>query len=266
MGSVMKKLLLTGVAFALVTAGPAMAADLAAPVYRGPVAVYSWTGCYVGGNIGGGSAKQNANEATLLSATVFTAPANVTYTTSGLIGGAHAGCNVEGTYGVARGWVFGIEGDWTATKLSSTQIAPNLFPNGTPIGFGSVTFTENTKWLASIRGRAGFAVVPNLLVYATAGVVWNLTDYTGLHTYAPCPTCSASAFDSRNFGWVAGGGLEWAIGNSNWIARAEGLYYKVSGASPYGTEAAIAQTTTTWYWNDLGIVVGRVGLSYKFGY
>ena len=135
----MKKLLLTSVALTLLATRPGMAADMSVPVYRGPVAVYSWTGCYVGGNIGGGSAKQNANEATLLSATVFTAQANVTYTTSGLIGGAHAGCNVEGTYGVARGWVFGIEGDWTATKLSSTQIAPNLFPNGTPIGFGSVT-------------------------------------------------------------------------------------------------------------------------------
>jgi outer membrane immunogenic protein len=266
MESVMKKLLLTGVAFALVTAGPAMAADLAAPVYRAPVAVYSWTGCYIGGNIGGASARQNANEATLLAATVLTAPGSVTYSTSGVIGGAHAGCNVEGTYGVARGWVFGIEGDWSATKLSATQNAPNLFPNGTPIGFGSITFMETTKSLASIRGRAGVAVVPNVLLYATMGVVWNHTDYTGLHTYAPCPICSAAAFNSNNFGWVAGGGLEWAIGNSNWIARAEGLYYKVSGASPYGTEAAIAQTTTTWYWNDLGIVVGRVGLSYKFGY
>jgi outer membrane immunogenic protein len=146
------------------------------------VAVYSWTGCYIGGNIGEASARQNANEATLLAATVLTAPGSVTYSTSGVIGGAHAGCNVEGTYGVARGWVFGIEGDWSATKLSATQTAPNLFPNGTPIGFGSITFMENTKSLASIRGRAGMAVVPNVLLYATMGFVWNHTDYTGLHT------------------------------------------------------------------------------------
>jgi opacity protein-like surface antigen len=77
---------------------------------------------------------------------------------------------VEGTYGVARGWVFGIEGDWSATKLSATQNAPNLFPNGTPIGFGSITFMETTKSLASIRARAGVAVVPNVLLYATMGV------------------------------------------------------------------------------------------------
>src|SRR5271166_3504993 len=53
----MKKLLLTGVAFAALIAGPAMAADLGAPVYRRPVvavAVYNWTGFYIGGNVGGG--------------------------------------------------------------------------------------------------------------------------------------------------------------------------------------------------------------------
>jgi len=41
-----------------------------------------------------------------------------------------------------------------------------------------------------------------------------------------------------------------------------GLY---RGASPYGTELAIAQTTTTWDGDNLSILEGRVGLSYKFG-
>ena len=261
MGRVMKKLLLTGVALSALTAAPAIAADMTVPVYRQPVPVYSWTGCYIGGNVGGASARQNAHEQTLLASPVFASPADISYTTSGVIGGVHLGCNVEGTYGVARGWVMGIEADWSATTLNATQIAPNLFPIG-----GRVTFMEDTKSLTSIRFRTGVAVVPNVLLYGTVGVVWNHTEYNGLHASAPCPTCSAAGFNSNNFGWVAGGGLEWAIGNSNWIARAEGLYYNVSGASPYGTDASLAQTTTAWYWNNLGVVEGRVGLSYKFGY
>jgi outer membrane immunogenic protein len=52
----MRKLLLAGIAFAAVV-GPATAADLARPVYRRPVVVahpvYTWTGFYVGGNVGG---------------------------------------------------------------------------------------------------------------------------------------------------------------------------------------------------------------------
>jgi len=53
----MRKLLLSGIAFAALIAGPATAADLARPVYRRPVVVvapvYTSTGFYVGGNVGG---------------------------------------------------------------------------------------------------------------------------------------------------------------------------------------------------------------------
>src|SRR6476661_3939964 len=52
----MKKLLLGAVAFTALVAGSAMAADQAPRVYRRPVVVaapvYSWTGFYIGGNIG----------------------------------------------------------------------------------------------------------------------------------------------------------------------------------------------------------------------
>ncbi len=54
----MKKFLLAGVALSAFIAGPAMAADLPVrgPVYKGPppvVTYFSWTGCYVGGHVGG---------------------------------------------------------------------------------------------------------------------------------------------------------------------------------------------------------------------
>ena len=52
-----KKSLLIGVAFSALIAAPAIAADLSRPVYRPPppvvVPVWSWTGCYFGGHIGG---------------------------------------------------------------------------------------------------------------------------------------------------------------------------------------------------------------------
>src|SRR5215471_18802464 len=56
-GSSMKKIVLATLALAALTAAPAMAADLAvkAPMYKAPppIPVFSWTGCYIGGNIGG---------------------------------------------------------------------------------------------------------------------------------------------------------------------------------------------------------------------
>jgi len=260
----MKKISLAGVALAVMIVGPVTAADLGvAPLYRAPAAVYSWTGCYVGGNVGEGWSRQNANE-TAIDPTIGFNSGSASAKTSGVIGGVHAGCNVEGTYGVARGVVIGLESDWSATKLSDTQIAANTLA-GVPVGVGSVTFSENTKWLVSIRGRAGVAVLPNVLLYGTVGVAWNHTDYSGLHIFTACPNCSAVNYGSRNFGWVAGGGIEWAMGNSNWIARAEALYYDISGASPRGLQLASGNVSTTWYWNDLQVIEARVGLSYKFG-
>ena len=189
-------------------AAQAPAANLPVPTYTAPLAIYSWTGCYIGGTIGEASARQNANEHTLPPAFVVAGPGSISYSNSGLIGGAHAGCNVEGTYGLARNWIFGIEADWSGTKLGGTQLAPNVTPGGAPIGSGSI---------------------------------------------------------ASKFGWVAGGGVEWAPWDSNWLLRAEALYYKISGDSPYGIETSTGNTTTSWYWNDLAVIDTRVGLSYKFG-
>src|SRR5262245_2537773 len=69
-GGIMKKLLLSGVAFVGLAAAPALAADLStAPLYRAPppVPVFTWTGCYIGGSVGGGYA-WNTNTNTVSSA------------------------------------------------------------------------------------------------------------------------------------------------------------------------------------------------------
>src|SRR3974377_493070 len=107
----MKKLFVVGVAFTALIAGRATAADLRVPVRGVPVAGYSWTGCYVGGNIGADGGRQNAQQCARPLGAFNVGPSSIPADSSEAIGGVHAGCNVEGTYGVARGWVFGIEGD-----------------------------------------------------------------------------------------------------------------------------------------------------------
>ena len=62
----MKKLLLATVALTVLSiAAPALAADMA-PAYTkappmAPIAVYNWTGFYIGGHIGGGWADQGSD-------------------------------------------------------------------------------------------------------------------------------------------------------------------------------------------------------------
>jgi opacity protein-like surface antigen len=84
----MKKSLLAGVSLgALVLASGAQAADLAArPVYKAPAAapVWSWTGFYVGANVGG---------ATNIFSTYLFPNTSFNSSQSGVIGGLEAGYN-----------------------------------------------------------------------------------------------------------------------------------------------------------------------------
>ena len=56
----MRNLLLSGIALGVLVT-PVMAADLA-PSFKAPIPVYTWTGCYVGADIGGGWANQASQQ------------------------------------------------------------------------------------------------------------------------------------------------------------------------------------------------------------
>src|SRR5437764_734101 len=110
MGVVMKKILLAG--FTLIApfaAHCAQAADAALPAYKvpPPAIVYTWTGCYLGVNGGGG---RSTNDWGPLFVAGGGAPvALATVRANGFFGGAQVGCDYQ-----AGGWVFGLEGqfDW----------------------------------------------------------------------------------------------------------------------------------------------------------
>src|SRR5262249_14795097 len=146
---------------------------LGGPAYRAPVVyapVASWTGFYVGGDIGG--AWQNSQ--TFLfsdpgnAALNSCAQCNLPYQTeqlsaggkSGLLGGFHVGYDYQG----GAAFVLGAEWDfmWTS-RLNQSADAP-LFSDATsftssaivPVVNSSLHFETQTKWLTSLRGRAGY--------------------------------------------------------------------------------------------------------------
>jgi outer membrane immunogenic protein len=222
------------VGLALLASGPAMSADL--PVKAPPpVAVYDWTGFYVGGNIGGAWSKGDVGPNTGAPFpgfnTVLTAPILIFVPAqigsfpatggwgSGVIGGVQAGYNVQ------KGrFVFGVEGDIDGTSLrakSSTSVT-----RGPPlllIGPQTVTanYSADTDWIATFRGRIGFTSTAQTLLYATGGLaaadVRLNTAYTtvlgpGLLAEGTNLTASDRA---RMTGWTAGVGGEWMF-NRNW--------------------------------------------------
>lgn len=157
-------------ALALLAAAPAAnAADIyngdgglkdAGPVdYAPPI---TWTGFYLGANLGG--VWDDSDDVEI-------------FDDAALIAGAHLGYNWQGP----RNFIIGLEGD--------------------------VGFLDDVEYLATIRGRLGYAFGPTL-VYGTGGAAF-------------------IGFDDDDFdatGWVAGLGIEHKL-RENVSFGVEGLYY-----------------------------------------
>src|SRR4051812_32904022 len=130
----MKKLLLTGVAFAALIPGSAMAADLGAPIYRRPaaipVAVSSWTGFYAGFNGGYGWSKSSTTATPFQNfpGLVVIPAFAVSQDLNGPVFGGQVGYN----YQIAN-WVVGVEGDfdWAGINNASASLAISPGSGGT---------------------------------------------------------------------------------------------------------------------------------------
>jgi outer membrane immunogenic protein len=248
----MKKLLL-GSALSLCMVAGASAADMYAKAPAPPV--WGWTGFYVGADIGGAWDRQDW--ATLPSAAANQFPLSGTLSGSSVIGGVYAGYN----FSVAPNLVVGVEGDFSWTHLDDSATGPNMTAAGGLVPTGSVNLSRNLNWLASARGRAGFTVTPNALVYVTGGAAWGGTSYSASDIFQNgCPNncVIVSPFSSTASGYVVGGGLEWAF-NRNWLLRGEYLYYRLPGAT-----AATVNPVVNFTWGDLTVNTARAGLTYKF--
>src|SRR6478735_3829296 len=110
--SEMKKLLLACTALTLLFGGSALAADLRRPAYTPPPPppVYSWTGFYIGGNLGGAWARGSVNDS------LFGLSASSDR--SGFIGGGQLGVNYQ-----FSNIVLGAEWDFDWTSLDATGMA-----------------------------------------------------------------------------------------------------------------------------------------------
>jgi outer membrane immunogenic protein len=200
-------------------AGIASAADLAVKARPMPVAAYSWTGCYVGGNIGGKSARTSGG-VDVAAATgpggafgAFSTPLN-SNDASTFIGGGQIGCNWQ-----SGNWVFGIEGDADGQRWSTSR---TLLPGVQPAFVPGDVFDIRSDWQASVRGRIGYAWDRTLL-YATGGAAFTNVR-TGSNFIAIGGFPATVAFDSKNLvGATVGGGVEYAVSN-NWTLGVEGRY------------------------------------------
>jgi len=203
----------TVVAAALVMiSSAAYAADLplepayAAPVVP-PVAIYNWTGLYLGLN--GGYTIGQATPMSLYS-TNFTA---FNYNANGFLGGVTAGAQIQSGH-----TVIGIEADIDWSNISGSGRG-TIFNNS--ILVGTATLSSNVNSISTLRTRIGYAN-DNWLFYLTGGIAVTNDESTLTGATFVCgganPPCTSVT--DLHLGLAAGAGVEYGI-TQNLSAKAE---------------------------------------------
>lgn len=257
----MKRLLIGISAAASLLATGALAADLPAkaPVYTKAPAyvqpVFTWTGLYLGGNLG--YSWGNADNSTTIDRflTGLPLPGALVGTNTGsnnvngVIGGGQIGYNWQ-----ISNWLVGLETDiqGSGERGSSTITCVRCADVGTDI---VTNLNQKLEWFGTFRGRAGVLATPDILLYATGGLAYGDVNVGGSVTgngAVGTTTVVLPGTSSTRAGWTVGAGVEGHIGG-NWTAKLEYLYMDLGTVSAGPVELT-------------GILVsGRVapGLSYS---
>ncbi len=241
----------------------AYAADMPTKMYtKAPVVMDpSWAGFYVGGDVG--ARWSNSRWTTLdfggIGPTAVGNPANLDRTS--FVVGGYAGYN----WIFAPAWLAGIEADanWGGGTATHTP-----FPGSSvtaPASAGLDFVNVKLGWDGSVRGRLGYLVAPNWLVYGTGGVAWQQ-----IETSASCPGGGGSfcgpgfpvSSDSTvtKAGWTVGAGVETMLWG-NWIGRAQYRYAdfgSVSNTLPPAPNAGFGATIR------VRTNTAVLGVAYKF--
>ena len=256
----MKNLFLTGTALLTLVSGSAIAADLGrpapAPVFTKappPVPVFTWTGFYIGGNIGAAWAQHNWTDSVLL------VNFNNNNNNAVFIGGGQVGGNYQ-----FSNFVIGLEGtfDWAANNNSNNTGI--VVPIGRPLAGDTVQLTANDKWIATLAARFGVAY-DRVLFYAKGGGAWVGANSLTVTDVTAGVSITGSSNNNTRSGWLVGAGIEWAFAN-NWTVKAEYDYIGLGNRSftvPAGAPFLVGDTFTTSGTNN--VQMATVGVNFLFG-
>jgi outer membrane immunogenic protein len=214
--------------FVAAMAAPSFAADLPRPSYKAPiysVPGYNWTGFYAGINAGYGFGKSDWSGA---GGTGSTSP-------KGAVAGVTLGYNLQ-----TGSWVWGLEGDFDASWVKGSTV-------GTGAACGGAGCETKNPWLATARGRLGYAGWDRWLPYITGGGAYGQVKMTP----------AVGNVESKNrLGYALGAGIEYAL-FANWTVKAEYLYVDLGTANC--SNCGVTGTDVTFKESLI-----RAGLNYRF--
>jgi outer membrane immunogenic protein len=225
---------------------------------------YNWTGCYLGAHLGYVLANGDSVDTPLHNGSVETGsviPSSLSPNPDGVTGGGQVGYNLQ------RGcFLFGVEADISGSTASGADTAAPI-RYITPTGSESynpgsyITSHVDTDWFGTLRARLGYIPSPRLLFYGTGGLAYGYSNFFATEAYPGNQYLASTS--GLQAGWVAGGGVEYAIGN-HWSVKAEYLYCDL------GTKSMFVNSTPSdpgyasiWSW-DTAFQVVNLGVNFKF--
>ena len=218
----------------------------------------NWAGFYLGGNFGGGTARDRT-ALNVGGVAGFTELFNLS--PDGFNGGIQAGYNWQ-----ASNWVFGLEADIQGSSQRDNRACVlTCNPPGT-----FAAYDATLPWFGTARGRVGYSV-GSTLFYATGGYAYGNIK-TKIAANIGTGPVSAEISNTKG-GWTVGGGIETpftflvgVLGN-NWTSKTEYLYVDLgtstgSFAAPgiIGGPAGAVLTNSTQVHEH----IFRSGLNYHF--
>jgi outer membrane immunogenic protein len=226
-----------------VTARPAPYAP-PAPVYAPPP--FTWTGFYLGGNIGGAWANRDVTD------TFLGVNFNNGNNSGVFIGGGQLGFNWQ-----VSNFVLGFE--WDIDGAANNNNTGTVFiPT-----IGTIQVTSNNRWITTLAARFG---VTNgyWLFYGKAGGGWvGNDDFTVTNLTTGASTTVTN--NNTNSGWLLGAGIEWAFA-PNWSAKVEYNYLGLDDRTftvPVGSPFLAGDTFTQ---SNRNIQMVKVGINYLFNW
>jgi outer membrane immunogenic protein len=219
-------------------------------------------GFYLGANVGWGYHDHNwsdrdgwaRNEVDLA------LPDAVSGTSSGWLGG------VQGGYNWQRGCtVWGFEVDYSWTGLDQSRFSTDGQPGA---ALDRLTVRSEFSSFGTIRTRAG-VVVDNLLLYTTGGFAYAQikSSWTTQNILGGGVLTETFGTSDTRWGWVAGIGTEWALGN-NISVKSEALYMRFADEdSAFNSPQAVLNGNAPLKRFDEqdSAWVARIGVNYRFG-
>lgn len=256
----MKRALTLGIGMLALAAMPVFAADLPARIpTKAPVMVnsaWNWTGCYLGGYVGGATSSRDVRATDLNG---YNGADSWTYRLdSNVIGGGTLGCNYQ-----TGQFVLGLEGEGGYLSLKGAALDP-LSPF---VPLDTLSSTKYGDWYAMITGRGGIAW-DRALLYVKGGVAFvnvQTSVVDALLQPVVGNTITANGANTTKATWTIGGGLEYALSDA-WSLKGEYMYI----AAPSGTGnacgvAAIGGGAFCWSHDLPGIHTAKFGINYHFG-